>query len=276
MEYRVATTTPTQFTSDGVEIVAIQPGLAPHPHPRFAGKLVPFRYLEELLLVDDTTRFRCAQMKDDGGLCHRDDFDNPRSAVAHISSHGRVAGPLHSTDTLRTLVRLVRTYKAGRNRNYCELTAEELNKTNVPTLDGEPWNAQQVSHLFLTYRDEYRTHVRETQVAARRNGPPSSSSRSTAKDATPSAALPKTTVRRRSVVLEPAPADADGLVARGIELTRRVDGLSQAIVDLGRALTEFVQEVAAANARVASVESIDPEIVAKAEQYDQIKFLLGK
>lgn len=254
-------------TADGRAIIAVQQGLAPHPHPNFNREPVPFRFLQELLLDDETTRYRCAKPLNgvDGPLCGRDDFTNPKSAVSHMNAHGRDTKPIYDPKILQHLVRLCRTYDAAGKRNYCELAAAELNRRGVPTLTGEPWNPQQVSHLFIEYRDKVRTHVHRSQVerAAGRSINPVSTTQ------------PHPRSERVTTSPSESAVDLAKLDRMSRDLLRQAGELFDAQRRLASDVGDFVQEVGAALTRAAQRPTVDPEVVAKAAKWDQVKGLLG-
>lgn len=295
------TTTPTQYTKDGVEILAIQQGHAPHPHPVKNGALVPFRWLEELLLADGTTRFRCGKPANgvDGPICGRDDFVEVKSAVSHMNSHGRRPVQRYDDDVLRHLIRLVRTYEAAGWRGFYIETAEELNGLKVPTLDGTPWTASQVSNLFYTYSAKFTTRVHRSEVLKRLHPslaanavpanpvalsklpdtPPADTHTDTSADAepTPKAAEPMPTTSHAERTADNA--DRTNLAAlsrRSTELVTRVSKLFDDTRQIAADFADFVDDTGKLLTELASRPDADPEVLEKARNWDQIKGMLAK
>lgn len=263
------TQTPTQYTSDGVEIVAVQQGTAPHPHPSHNRKLVPFNYLEELLLVDDTTRYRCVKPVDgangSGPVCGRDTFTSATSAVAHMNSHGRRERSYYPLETLKLLVRLVRIAERDHGeRGKCVIVADELNRREVPTYKGDPWNAEQVSHLYNDHKDKIRVRVdgRARVTTAREV-------RSTDMAQPENTAATATT----AATTTPAPAAASGnlslaaLDARSVELTRRTGELFDDYKRYTADMADFVSDVVAALHDLAEQPSASAQDITDAQKW---------
>lgn len=212
----------TQITHvNGVEIVAREPGVGPHPHPQSGGRLVTWKGVSKVLLADGTEVYMC----DDCGRTGPD----TRSVVAHRNGTHNLRHPRrpqHSEQALRTLVRWAQEEVQERGlRGYGARVAKRLDEAGIKTTDGKPWMSEQVGRLYLVYRDKYKP-ARRTQKRPIPMQPVS------APPTDPAAADPV--------------AELTALLRRGLEL------ISQ----------------------IAQTPTIDPEIVEKAKQFDQIRGLL--
>jgi hypothetical protein len=261
-------------TSDGIPIIEVQRGQAPAPNPHSQHKLVDFKFLQMILLGDreGTVRYRCAQFKNGqiGERCWRDDFDNPRSAVSHINSHLYTQSPQYPMDTLRLLTRLMRTFKAAKRRDYAILTAEELNRTSVPTLNGEPWNAMQVSNLFNTHGSKFRTPLRKDEVARLTGAELVDKTRPAAP-----APTPPTPTRQEPTVPTPTPVNPTStptladLEKLRDQLIKDTDKLFDLVKEHVTQVVDFVEVVGKKLADDASKPAMDPTTVEKAKKWDR-------
>lgn len=259
-------------TGDGVEILAVQPGTAPHPHPRFKGKLVPFRWLEELLLADGTSRWRCVKPVNEdgtGGPCGRDTFTAASSAVSHMNQHYRTGKPRYAIETLKLVVRLVKLAERDHGeRNKCVIAARELNRRQVQTLNGEPWNAAQVSHLYNDYKNTVRVRIDpgasvETTREVRSADLKSNGTGGAAAQRTDAGASGK---NDRSLA---------ALDRRASELTRGTADLYTSVKKHAEDLADFVTDIAATLRELSTRPEVDPEIVEQAEKWRQAQALFG-
>lgn len=274
---------PAQLTSDGIEIIAVERAHGPHPNPVHNGRIVPYSFVDELLLADGTTRYRCAKPTENGTICNRDTFTNVRSAVGHMPSHNPGKhDPDYPETTLRLLIRMVKAEEMqGRHRGKLERVADELNRRGVPTLSGMPWIATNVGALYHDHKSRYRVRV---------HLPKTNTTSATPAATTPSEdtavttnATPATVSARQGLTRRPGIADLNGaggpdlleLDARGRKLTARANDLVKAVNVLADELEEFQRGVAAALVRVAATNRPDPEILAKAEKYDAMRGLLS-
>lgn len=272
------TRTATQRTSDGHVIIAAEQALAPHPHPSQNGRLVPFSYVTELLLENGDTRYRCDYPVSSGKTCGKDTFTKVSSVSPHMSGAHGDRGSMYPEETLRVLVRLFRTFKEAGRRNYAELTAEELTKRGVPTLDGDPWTSTQVSALFAVYGDRIRTHVRQSQLDLARGGDPASKTTKTEK-ADPRGSDEVTPATRPA---QPAPAPTTptrdtslaALDRRTTELTRRITQMFDAYRQLASDFADYAQDVGTALTEAAA-NVPDASVLDKARRWDDMQKLLG-
>ncbi len=264
----------TTTTSDGVEILAVQQACAPHPHPSQNGKIVPFNYVEELLLADGTTRFRCAYPVESGRLCGKDTFTEVKSVPAHQSSHSE-RGPQYPEETLRTLVLTVRACHRMGYRDYQERAAAELNKNKVPTLSGEPWTAQQVSQLFSRYKDVFRTHVRQARLQ-RMAEAETPTQENPVTVITPAARVKPAASAASAATSESERRTLSALDKRAAELTRDTAELYDRVKKHSEDLADFMTDVVSALRTLAARPDADPEVVAKAQKWDEMQKLLGR
>lgn len=152
MRMRTETRTP-----DGRQIIAREPALIPHPHPKMNGKLVPFAGVTKVLLDDETEQYECDEC---GKL-----FATGRSATAHMPSH-REREPMYSPDVIRHVVREVKIALRDGRRNYMQVAAARLNEAQVPTVKGNPWTTGAVSNVYLAYKDQVRVRIPGERVVA--------------------------------------------------------------------------------------------------------------
>jgi hypothetical protein len=266
-----------RVTSDKIPIIEVQRGQAPAPNPLSGHKLVDFKYLQMILLGDreGTVRYRCARFLngESGERCWRDDFDNPRSAVAHINSHGQVRTPDYPEEVLRLVIRLVKTYEAAGHRNYAILTAEELNKQGVPTVNGQPWNGQQVSGLYLTHKDKYRVHVRQDTVRRFASANSTTSAFTVTDVPTAKENTVPSDARRQPSAPPVTPVAQDVTLAELDRLTKQLlkdtDQLFDLIKDHANKVVGYVEVVGAKIAEAAAKPDADPEVIKKAAKWDR-------
>lgn len=270
-------------TSDGIEIIAIERAHGPHPNPVHNGMIVPYSFVDELLLSDGTTRYRCTKPTENGSICNRDTFTNVRSAVGHMPSHSPGKhDPDYPETTLRLLIRLVKAEEMqGKHSGKLERVAAELNRRGVPTLSGRPWLATNVGALYHDHKGRYRVRVHLPKTGSTTSTPaPSTTSEDTAVTVP---ATPATVSARQGLTRRPGIADLNGargqdlldLDAQGRKLTARANDLVKAVNTLAGDLEEFQRGVAAALVRVAATSQPDPEVLEKARNYDAIKGLLS-
>lgn len=267
-----------RVSSDGRPIIEVQRGQAPAPNPHSRHKLVDFRYLQMILLDNGDTRYRCSRFINgvNGERCWRDDFDNPRSAVAHINNHGQVRTPDYSEDVLRLLIRLVKTYETAGYDNYAILTADHLNKEGIPTVGGQPWNSRQVSNLYLTHKDKFRVHV--SQEAVRRLVEAANSTDTKSKTVT------VTDVRQERPVSEPtsvsrpvspaAPKTTTQLTLAQLnelsgKLVKDTDKLYDDIKEHATRVVEFVEQAGNVITQLSQVEAVDPQVIEDAKKWQK-------
>jgi hypothetical protein len=143
-------------TPDGIEIIAREPAISEHPHPRFKGKLVPFSGVSKLLLVDGTERHECDRCGDT--------FETVRQVTSHASGKHAVTTK-RSTDVetvkivLRVLAQERAKAKAEGRRSFLQETADELNRRGIKSYRGQAWTDGSVNHLYLKYHKTYRTRT---------------------------------------------------------------------------------------------------------------------
>jgi hypothetical protein len=143
-------------TPDGIEIIAREPAISEHPHPRFKGKLVPFSGVSKLLLADGTERHECDRCGDT--------FETVRQVTSHASGKHAVTTK-RSTDVeivktvLRISVQERAKAKAAGRRSFLQETADELNRRGVKPYRGKAWTAGSVHHIYQNYHKTYRTRT---------------------------------------------------------------------------------------------------------------------
>jgi len=149
-------------TPDGIEIIAREPALGPHPHPSQKGKMVPFSGVSKVLLADGTEGYEC-------DFCG-DIKDTARQVTSHRSGK-HTKSPKRATDveTVKTVLRVLAheraKAKADGRRDFNSPTAEELNRRGLRTYHGQPWTADTVHSLYQKYKATYK--VRTPRVGPR-------------------------------------------------------------------------------------------------------------
>lgn len=152
-----------KLSRPNLEVVAVEQGYSEHPNPSQNGKLVPFTGLSKLLLTDDTEVFGCNR-------CGLTD-PNPKSVVAHFTSHGERKPSFYTNEKLLTIVKIVQKHKRMRVKGYCEAAARELNAKKIFTHGGLPWTGSSLSNLFRAHAErilEWDAEQRKQRVAERR------------------------------------------------------------------------------------------------------------
>lgn len=253
-----------RVTSDGVPIIEVQRGQAPAPNPLSGHKLVDFKLLQMILRGDGEIRYRCANFKNgvSGERCWRDDFTNPRSAVAHINGHGYSRVPDYPIETLRLLTRLVRTFKAAGKRNFSILAAEELNRLGVKTLNGTPWNAEQVSGLFSNHGHKFRMQIRKEDIRRLTTvtDVPNEEEPSMPQQPSQPPAAP---------ILDPRDASLADLDKMSSKLLREATSLFDLHKTFAAEIAEFVELVGAKLAEAAAQPNVDPKVVEDAAKWQK-------
>ena len=245
---RTAKTTP-----DGRAIADRTPNAkAPHPHPSQGGALVPTQGINEILLEDGTVLVEC----DDCGKT----FDTARSAVAHRPSHNPSRhGPRYPERTLRLIAREVVIAGGSGRRGTMETVAVVLNERGVKTIKGGTWNGPMVGGVYHRYCKDLRVRIptrREVDAPeAPEDGPVSLAERVAAMPELP--AGDGTDLAQVAVLIDNA---AQGLATIGAQLIRGAEDLAS--------VAKTIAELAGRQA--------DPEIVAKAQKWDQFKEMMAQ
>lgn len=232
-----------QFTRDGVEIIARDVAYAPHPNPRFGGKLVPFATVSKLLLADDTERYEC---KECGYTA-----DTTRKVVAHQSGKHAERDFSYDETTIRTLLRTVKRFKAAKSRSWAQDAAIELNRLGLKTHRGHIFTATNVSSLFSKYESRFRVHVRTPR---------------------PVTEVPESDIDVPAARTALRGAQLENLAARITETTVQLKQLStslEAITASWCALKADIQEAI-------KTPPVDPQVVADASAYRDIQRLLKR
>lgn len=143
-------------TPDGIEIIAREPALGPHPHPKHKGRMVPFNGVSKVLLVDGTEGYEC-------DFCG-DIQPSARQVVSHRSGK-HTKSPKRSTDVevVKTVLRILaheraKAHAEGR-KEFNQAAADELNKRGLTTYHGLEFTAQTVNSLHQRYKAVYKIRV---------------------------------------------------------------------------------------------------------------------
>jgi len=233
---------------DGVEVIAREPALGPHPQH---GQEVTWAGVTKVLLADGTERY----------VCDVGDYsaDTVRSVVSHRNGkHQRTSrrDTRYPDATIREVIRQVKIAKRDGRRDFVTRAADALNEAQVPTIRGEPWTSTNVSHLYARFERRFRVSISKRpratpeamlavteQVAAMgtRAGPPKIRLQPDPED--PTTQTPS-----------PDPSDVLRIIAR--------------IADLMRDVQAMAHEVAR---RLHDMDELDPEVLEKARKYDEIR-----
>lgn len=153
-------------TPDGIEIIAREPAISEHPHPRFKGKMVPFNGVSKVLLADGTEMHECDRC---GAI-----FKTVRQVTSHTSGKHSVTTK-RSTNVeiiktvLRTMVQQRTKARAEDRRSYLQETADELNRRGVKPYRGGTWTAGAVQNISQHYGKTYR--IRTPRVVSQQTQP---------------------------------------------------------------------------------------------------------
>lgn len=265
-------------TSDGIIIITAQRASGPHPHPSQSGRIVPFNHVTHLLLANGEERFRCDFPTPDGPnpTCGKDTFTQVKSVPAHMSSHtADRTGPRYPEETLRTLIRLVRTYQRAGHSDYVQRAAAQLNRDGryLP-LDGGEWTAERVKRLFHRHHADFRTHVRQVQVDRVLQREQLTVTTTTTATHLTDPEEPKVTVNAPVKTADAAttPADRRTLAALDQQLTKLTADAAK-LYDACRThnenLADFALDIAEAVRVLATRPDADPEVVEKARRWDK-------
>lgn len=278
---------------DGREIIAREYNTeAPHPNPSQNGKLVPFHNVNKLLVLDPTdadnpdgiTLYEC-----DG--CGKN-YPTVKSVVSHMTAHAD-RGPEYPEDVIKTVLQLAVNMRATAGRAWGKLTADELNRRQVPTARGGRWSAGVVGHIFRAYLKTYPTRPTRRRTIVGLGAAASVPSTATSSPATVSEIRPRrSTTFRANDDASTTPnkvntlyrvkvhtiADAVIAINHLAEVTvKLVTDAGKIAREVERLNTDVANAVAAeaAKAPVTVVAEIDPEIIEKAKLYDQFSGLFG-
>jgi hypothetical protein len=267
-------------TSDGIVIITAQRASGPHPHPAQGGRIVPFNYVTHLLLANGEERFRCDYPTPSGPnpTCGKDTFTQVKSVPAHMSSHtADRTGPRYPEETLRTLIRLVRTYQRAGHTDYVQRAAAQLNRDGryLP-LDGGEWTAERVKRLFHRHHADFRTHVRQVQVDRVQREQltgttPTPATQLTHPEDPEMTATATATAPAKTADAATTAADRRTLAAldqRLTKLTADAAKLNDACRTHTENLADFAVDVAEAVRALAARPDADPEVVQKARRWD--------
>lgn len=239
----VITRTPSHV--NGVPVIAIEQALAPHPHPRFNGKMVPFRGVYKVLLEDGTETYLCAGTEQ--APCDKTD-SNPKAIASHRAGlHPKAprAKSLYPEATLRRVLTEVAKARRAGLRGHIDRATEAMNISGIKPLSGSAWTRGMISSITYAHGDRIKV-----RVPAER----------------PATATQRAAARVRA-------AAAGGVLNGQVTVLEDtdVDVLRQFVVilpRLGQALTrvaDFIEAGAAQNEAIAD----------KARRYDELQALLN-
>lgn len=229
---------------NGVEVITRERARGKHPHPRHADRVVEINKVTRVLLADGTECFECDE-------CGHTD-DTVRQVTGHVASHYRRTGPMYDEKTLRTVLRVAKRLRNAGFRNWAQRAAAELNEKDVPTVHGSPWTAGGVSGVYVKYHDKIRVHVRAT---------------------------PAVIVTRPVVTASQGPAVVAAAIDSQPTVPERVDALVGAVKHLARCTRRLEDELLRLLEDVRTstqAPEVDPVLLAKAKQWDNLKNLLGE
>jgi hypothetical protein len=231
------------------DVIARQSAVLPHPHPRYEGKLVPFKTVNEVLLDDDSKVFECVFPDVECDYVAR----NGKSVAAHQTAHnGKDFTPLYDEMTIRFLLRTAKVeIRDHGKRGYALRTAQALNDRGMLQLNGEIFTAETVSRLFTHWVDKIQVRVPTGAELARSRG--------------------RADRTKPDITTTSSAEDVQLRIAR---LTHRVVQLQETV---NGELTKTVQELQEAwdrAGRVAAPE-VDPAIMEKAQKWDEFQKLMN-
>lgn len=235
-----------QFEGAEREVIARQSdAVLPHPHPRYEGKLVPFKTVNELLLDDDTRVYECAFP----GVECKYVSANAVSVVAHQTSHNPSRfSPDYDEDTLRALIRTAKVEMRDRgSRGYAERTAKILNDRGFKQLNGDPFSPASVSRLYGRWEPHFQVRVPSGPNGERLKKPARSPSESLRTRLTP----------------------AELKIAEALTLTTEIKRV--AVVNAEK-IEKLLKEVFTNAGKAAEV---DPELLDKARRWDAMQELMN-
>lgn len=243
----------TSKTINGVEVIAREQAIGEHPNPSQNGRLVPFNGVTKVLLADGTEMYEC-----DDKDC---DYVAPsvKQVVGHMPKHVDKPPSYYDDETLEKVVRAVLRAQRGPGRDYMERAAVELNKQGLTTYSNTPWNGSNVSSLYHAHKDRF-THVRIRMSQPK----PVTEAASTAVLDKPATPTPVKTQQPKTPTptIERVAVQVADLITETTTLINRTETLQQMALDLKADI------VALKNAKT------DPEIVAKAQQFDAMMAIL--
>jgi len=229
----------TKRTTDGRIVITREPAFGAHPHPRHAGKLYPINGVSKVLVEDEAGEpvevHECNQC---GWLAEK-----VASVTAHMTAHSDGHGTQYEPSVLKRVIRecLIAQRDTKKKRGYAVIVADKLNAAGITTSRGTPWTPGTVSHLFVRYRDEYRT-----RVPGGRDGKP------------------------RPVSAPPT----NGVSLSGsihLVLDRVEESLRQRVVEL----SELADVFKSIRAEIARLPQVDAQTVADAERWRKFQLLMG-
>jgi hypothetical protein len=243
-------------TFNGVPVLQRQQALLPHPHPSHGGKLVPTRGVTQVLLENGFEFHECDYN------CGKTS-ENGRSLLSHLTSHntGR-RDPDYPAEVLEKIVTVAREERTRGFRNYCERTAMRLNAAGLTMLSGQPFNAENISHLYNSHKDRFPER-RRGPGRPRKSPVPDlpEQQRVAAASPSPSPAPSPRATRTQAPARTMTASTPAGLIAQ-IE-----HGLAEARRNLKQVEDYIFALVTDLNAQAPA----DPEVVEKARLYDEMR-----
>ena len=141
---------------DGVEVIAVEPAIGPHPRYRDE-KPILMKGQVKALLADGQEVYVCLEP---GCNYHN---GSPVSVQAHRgATHDRSAPPHPNTPiaTIKAVIREVVKAKQEGIRGYAAHAASQLNAQGVKSASNKPWASHMVSSIFSQYAELYPVRVR--------------------------------------------------------------------------------------------------------------------
>lgn len=247
------------------EIIASEPATRRHPT---ANRETPCTGISRVLLAP-----RSGEPHDhpDGDIAYTCDeclraFETANSAFAHMGTHGHSRLTGYPLDVIKLIVRMMRVEEvragaqAGRV-NVAAKVAAALNRQDVPTRDGKPWDSDRVSAINRRWRDRVRVRVDRR----------SSIMRDVNVDV--DAVVDAENVNDcddTKVLVEPTLLDVARDLVRSFERTR------EALAKLTGQVTELAPEVNRLAVAINESSVVADEVADKASRWDEMQRLFGK
>jgi hypothetical protein len=243
---------------DGKPIIQVQQAFGRHPHPAQGGRLVPFKGVFEVLLDDGSSTGETIYV-DDYPDCTRT-FTGTQSTASHMQQHTRDYKPLYTPETIKQILRLVKSNANVRNRN--QVVANELNRLGVDTARGRQWTAGAVSSVYRNYKSIYNVRVSRRRDVSGANTPV------VAHAATELVSSGSSSPNGTKAITK----HEDILVVMS-QLGMGITHMSNAVRDQQSALSRMDESwklLMDIIERVQTTTSVDPEIVEKARRFDAL------
>lgn len=250
---------------DGIAVLTQQSAYA-NPPGRPNDPEVPYKGVIHLQLEDGTECYACAKCNDvfdtvastvaHRAGCLREDANTKNTQHVNVNDNAKDKTDVFGETRARTNETTIRDVLRTINRigvdkhNVYKLAADDLNSRGVTTFYGGSWTRGSVTHIYRTYKSQYRVHVRKNGNGNTNNNG-----------------------NDNNVDVNAADKIIDSIVGHGelndhiIALAKRVEFLVKDVNDISE---DFIKMAKLVRDQANQTTQIDQELIDKAAKYDEI------